>query len=228
MHSPELDRRQILRHAGLLGLSASGLGLVSAVPAADPALLAGSCVLTPTQVDGPYYRDLNLVRRDITEGLAGIPLVLFLRILDVDGCTPLAGAEAELWHTSAVGKYSNFASEGTAGQTWMRGVQFANAAGIAIFRTIYPGWYSGRTTHIHVKVYPQTGWQLSTQLYFHDPLTDLVYAQPPYAARGPKNTTNAADAIHRPDLTVTTKIARDPLTGEIAVAAGHTIVVDRP
>ena len=228
MQSPELDRRQILQRAGVLGLSASALGLVSTAPAADPLLLASSCVLTPSQVVGPYYRDLDLVRKDITEGLAGIPLVVFLRILDVDGCTPLAGAEVELWHTSAVGKYSNFASEGTAGLTWMRGVQFANANGIATFRTIYPGWYSGRTTHLHAKVYPQTGWELTTQLYFHDPLTSQIYAQAPYDVRGQKNTTNAADGFHRPDLTLSTKLARDPLTGEITVAAGHTIVVDRP
>ena len=46
--------------------------------------------------------------------------------------------------------------------------------------------------------------------------------------RGQKNTSNAADGFHRPDLTLSTKLVRDPLTGEITVAGGHTIVVDRP
>ena len=192
MQYSSFDRRQILKGAGALGLTAGGLELVSSAPLAEPALFASSCLLTPAQVVGPYYRDLNLVRRDVTEGLAGIPLVLFLKVLDVDGCTPLVGAETEIWHTHALGKYSNFASEGTAGQTWMRGVQFTNAQGVATFRTIYPGWYSGRTTHIHLKAYPQTGWELNTQLYFHDPFTSQVYAQAPYAARGQKNTSNAA------------------------------------
>ena len=228
MTSSSFDRRQVLKSAGALGLVAGGLPLVSTALAAEPALLASSCILTPSQVVGPYYRDLNLVRKDVTEGMPGIPLVLFLRILDVDGCTPLVGAEAEIWHTHHVGKYSNFASEGTLGLTWMRGVQFANANGVATFRTIYPGWYSGRTTHIHVKVYPQTGWELTTQLYFNDPLTSQVYAEPPYDTRGPKNTSNAADGFHRPDLVLSTKITRDPLLGDIVVAAGHTIVVDRP
>jgi protocatechuate 3,4-dioxygenase beta subunit len=220
------DRREVLRTAGALGLSAAGLTALSGT--SEAALVAGGCTLTATQAIGPFYRDLNLVRSDITEGLPGIALELVLRVLDVDGCTPLAGAEVEVWHTNADGKYSNFASEGTAGLTWMRGVQFANAQGVVRFRTIYPGWYSGRTTHVHAKIYPQTGWELNTQLYFHDPLSNQIYARPPYAARGPKNTTNAADVLHAPALEMRAKLAADPVSREVLVLAGLTIVVDRP
>jgi protocatechuate 3,4-dioxygenase beta subunit len=228
MKYSSLDRRQLLKGASVVGLTAAGSTFLSRPALAEPALFAGSCLLTPTQVAGPYYRDLNLVRKDVTEGLPGIPMMLFLRILDVDGCTPLVNAETEIWHTHSFGKYSNFASEGTAGLTWMRGVQFTNANGFATFRTIYPGWYSGRTTHLHLKVYPQAGWELNTQLYFHDPFTAQVYTQADYVARGPKNTSNAADGFFAPELMLTTKAVRDPLTGEFLVAAGHTIVVDRP
>ena len=226
-HDPEkIDRRQILRGASALGLGASAL---AALPAStEAALVAGGCVLTPTQAVGPYYRDLNLVRQDITEGLPGTAVSLHLRVLDVDGCTPLTGAEVEVWQTNAHGIYSNFAALGTAGLTWMRGVQFTDALGFARFHTIYPGWYPGRTTHIHAKVYPQTGWELNTQLYFHDALSNQIYARPPYASHGPKNTTNAADVLHNPALEMRTKLAADPLTRDVLVLAGLTIVVDQP
>ena len=96
-HHDDLDRRQILRGAGVLGLgAAAGLGITPSLAAAPASLLAGSCTLTAGQIQGPFYRDLNLVRQDITEGLPGIPLHLMIRVLDVDACTPLVGAEVDL------------------------------------------------------------------------------------------------------------------------------------
>ena len=222
------DRRLFLRRAGVVGLgAATGLGALSSIPVAEP-VLARACTLTPSQIQGPFYRDLNLVRRNVTEGLPGVPLVLALRVLDVDGCTPLSGAEVELWQNNADGKYSNFASQGTTGLTWLRGVQFTDARGIARFRSIYPGWYPTRTAHLHVKVYPQTGWELTTQLYFHEGLTSQIYALPPYDLRGQKPTTNAADAFYSPETTLLTKVALDSLLARPVVSAGLTIVVDRP
>ena len=225
----DFDRRQLLRGASMLGLgAAAGLGIVPSAAAAPAALLAGSCTLTAAQIQGPFYRDLNLVRQDITEGLPGIPLHLAIRVLDVDACTPLVGAEVDLWHTNADGDYSNFASKGTQGETWMRGVQFTDMDGIARFRTIYPGWYVGRTTHLHAKIYPQTAWQLTTQLYFRDGLTDLLYQFPPYAAHGPKDTTNAQDGFYASDLQLATQIAARRPGGSLIVSAGITIVVNLP
>jgi len=233
-HHAPLDRRELLRGASVLGLGAAGLGLLpasaaAAVSLAPSDLFRGSCTLTPGQIQGPYYHDLNLVRRDITEGLPGIPVHLRIRVLDVDACTPLVGAEVDVWHTNAPGDYSNFAVKGTEDETWMRGVQFTDADGIATFHTIYPGWYVGRTTHAHVKVYPQTGWQLTTQLYFADVLSNLIYRLPPYSSHGPKDTTNAQDGFHRPDLQLATQVALDPTTpGLLLVTAGITLVVNRP
>lgn len=224
-----LDRRQLLRDASLIGVgAAAGLGAAPSSVAAEPSLLAGTCTLTASQISGPFYRDLNLLRKDITEGQPGIPLHLFIRVLDVDGCTPLAGAEVDVWHSNVSGIYSNFASQGTPSETWLRGVQFADASGIARFRTIYPGWYGVRTTHLHAKVYPQTGWELTTQLYFHDALNEEIYRLAPYAIRGPKVTSNAADPVFRPDLQFRTKVAADPSLAGVLVAAGITLVVDRP
>jgi protocatechuate 3,4-dioxygenase beta subunit len=36
---------------------------------------------------------------------------------------------------------------------FLRGVQITNRQGIAEFATLYPGWYAGRTIHIHLKVH---------------------------------------------------------------------------
>jgi protocatechuate 3,4-dioxygenase beta subunit len=228
-HDPSLDRRQLLHRASVLGLgAAAGLGSLSSLAAAEPALLAGGCTMSASQVEGPFYVDLNLVRRDITEGLPGIPLNLFIRVLDVDGCTPLPGAEVDVWHVSAGGRYSNIPGQGTGGLTWFRGVQFADANGIAQFRSVFPGWYPGRTTHIHAKVYPQTGWELNTQLYFNDDFIDHVYALPPYSVHGPKDTPNALDVAFIPEALLKAKLATDPLFSFAVIAAGITIVVDRP
>ena len=235
-HHAPLDRRRLLRGASVLGLGATGLGLFPSTTSGNasalrtPAsLLAGSCTLTPGQIQGPYYRDLNLVRRDITEGLPGIPMHLHIRVLDVDACTPLVGAEVDVWHTNAPGHYSNFPVKGTEGETWMRGVQFTDADGVATFHTVYPGWYTGRTAHLHVKVYPQTAWMLTTQLYLSDLLSDLVYRLPPYSAHGPRNTRNAQDTYYRPDLQLATQLALAmPGAGFLLVNAGITLVVNRP
>ena len=79
----------------------------------------------------------------------------------------------------------------------MRGVQRTNAKGLAVFRTVYPGWYQGRTVHIHVKVHLGGSVVHTGQLYFRDSLTDAVYRRAPYNARANRDTRNATDAIYR-------------------------------
>jgi hypothetical protein len=43
---------------------------------------------------------------------------------------------------------------------------------------------------------------LTTQLYFPESVTDAVYALQPYAARGPRSTTNARDGVGVPGALV--------------------------
>jgi protocatechuate 3,4-dioxygenase beta subunit len=76
-------------------------------------------------------------------------------------------------------------------------IQRTNAKGLAVFRTIYPGWYQGRTVHIHVKVHVGGTVVQTGQLYFRDSLTDAVYRRAPYNARPNRTTRNATDAIYR-------------------------------
>lgn len=147
-----------------------------------PQLLTGTCALTPSQVEGPFYLPLNLVRQDITEGYPGTETILVLGVRD-QACAPVPGAIVDVWHSDYLGDYSSFQGAGT---TQMRGIQTTNQNGLVFFRTMYPGWYPGRTPHIHVKVFmPGSPQALTTQIYFDDFLSTWIYTNiPAYANRG--------------------------------------------
>jgi hypothetical protein len=155
-----IDRAITRRHA-LRGLAGTGAGLagarlLGATPPASPAL-AAACTLTAEQEEGPYYLGLERIRKNITEGKAGLRLDLRVTIVDSGSCTPIEGVAVDIWHCDAVGVYSGFSREGTAGETYLRGVRLTDADGVASFRTIYPGWYQGRATHIHLKATSAAG-----------------------------------------------------------------------
>jgi protocatechuate 3,4-dioxygenase beta subunit len=102
--------------------------------------------------EGPFYIAREKVRRNITDGHPGTPLVLRLTVVDASTCKPIKGAAVDIWHADAAGNYSVFGA-GSGNRTFMRGIQRTDANGVATFRTVYPGWYQGRTVHIHVKVH---------------------------------------------------------------------------
>ena len=79
-------------------------------------------------------------------------------------------------------------------QTFLRGRQVTDPAGMVEFRTIYPGWYPGRTVHIHVMVHVDDS-VFTSQLYFPDEVSDRVLARAPYAERPVRDTTNDTDEI---------------------------------
>jgi protocatechuate 3,4-dioxygenase beta subunit len=188
-----LTRRQSLLRLG---------GFVAAVAAggswARPPDGAGAvaCVLTPEQTEGPYYIPNERVRRNITDGHPGTPLTLRLAVVDATTCRPVKGAAVDVWHADAAGVYSGF-DAGAGSRTFMRGIQRTDAKGLAVFRTVYPGWYTGRTVHIHVKVHVGGRVVHTGQLYFRDALTDAVYRKAPYSKRPHRDTRNAADSIYR-------------------------------
>jgi protocatechuate 3,4-dioxygenase beta subunit len=154
-----------------------------------------SCVLSPEMTDGPYYINGEAVRSDITEGTAGAPLQLVLTVNDATHCQPISGAAVEVWHADATGNYSGFGST-TSNRTLLRGVQMADTGGRVVFKTIYPGWYQGRSVHIHVKVHVGGAVIHTGQLFFDESLTDSVYAHTPYNSRAAQRTTNARDSIY--------------------------------
>ena len=112
----------------------------------------------------------------------------------------LRDAVVDIWQVDAADEeYSGFAQLGTAGQTFLRGIQITDAGGLVIFRSIYPGWYPGRTPHIHVKVFPDQQTELTTQFYFQQGLSNVIFANlPPYTTHGPATTSNAQDNWYDP------------------------------
>ena len=162
----------------------------------------------PEQDEGPYHRDAQPVRRDIVEDRKGVALQLGIRLAGADD-TPPHGAIVEIWHCDALGRYSGFPPPDSSlvvtaknaprvqylpDQTFLRGRQAADAVGMIEFRTIYPGWYPGRTVHVHVMVHIGDV-VLTSQLYFPDEVSDHVLTQGPYAERPGRDTTNDTDEI---------------------------------
>jgi protocatechuate 3,4-dioxygenase beta subunit len=195
---PLTRRGSLLRLGGFFAalLGAGGWKIAESDGAGPAAVASGavSCVLTPEQTEGPYYIPKEKLRRNITEGRPGAPLVLRLFVVDASTCRPIKGAAVDIWHADAVGVYSGFgASSGN--RTFMRGIQKTNAKGLARFRTVYPGWYRGRTVHIHVKVRVAGNVVHTGQLYFPDSLTDHVFRRRPYSRRPKRTTRNADDFV---------------------------------
>ena len=160
------------------------------------------CDVTPRQTEGPYYLDVGQVRRDITEGKLGTPLLVRLHLVEAGSCAPIGDASVDIWHTDAEGQYSGFGGQGddgadTSGETFLRGTQITDANGLVEFETVYPGWYPGRTAHIHFKAYTDEGSLVSSQMYFPDDISDAVYAAEPYSVREVRRTTNDNDGLTR-------------------------------
>ena len=176
---------------------------------------SGSCTLTPELAEGPYYFDVDSIRSDIREDREGVPLRLAIRVRENGSCEPLENAVVDVWHCDASGLYSGFESASTGGpgggggrtddETYLRGAQATNAEGIAQFRTVYPGWYRGRTTHIHVKVHLDRTTLLTTQLFFDESVNEAVFRTKPYSEAGGRDTSNDGDGIFDESLIVTAK-----------------------
>jgi len=195
-----LNRRKALAWLGGLGLAAVVPGCADDDPAATPATSStataqgtADCVLTPELTEGPYYLDLDLVRRDITEGRAGVPFDLAVTVVNADSCEPIEGAAVDVWHCDAEGLYSGV--QGDSG-TFLRGVQMTGTDGVASFRTIFPGWYTGRAVHVHLKVALGTTDVHTGQLFFDEDTLAAAYESEPYAGRGEPDTSNEADGIY--------------------------------
>jgi len=187
--------RPLTRRAWLGGAAVSALGLAGLKP--EPATgTPVSCILTPEQTEGPYYIAGEKLRRNITEGHPGTLLLLHAFVVDATTCRPIPQAAVDIWHADAAGTYSGFGA-GASSRTFMRGIQRTNAKGLAVFRTVYPGWYQGRTVHIHVKVHVGGSVVHTGQLYFRDSLTDAVYRHAPYNSRPNRDMRNASDSIYR-------------------------------
>ena len=212
------SRRELL---GLIGASAAaslagdpGGPSAAAEPLRRLAQAATpSCVVRPEQTEGPYFVDDRLKRSDIrsdpSDGSVkpGVPLQLTFHVSRIDGrgCSPLGGAIVDIWQCDALGVYSGVHDLNgrfdTRGKQFLRGYQVTEADGRVRFLTLYPGWYPGRTVHIHFKIRTdpaaRRGHEFTSQLYFDDAITDRAHAQAPYAEKGLRRVRNARDGLFR-------------------------------
>jgi protocatechuate 3,4-dioxygenase beta subunit len=225
------------------GAAADAMG--PEVTESGDALLPGdgpTCFLDPTLTKGPYWIDERLDRTDIrsdTNNVAspnprpGLPLTLSLTVLSFasGSCDPLPGAQVDVWHCDATGLYSDTAALGTAGQNFLRGFQRTDSNGVVTFTTIYPGWYSGRSIHIHVKVRlfdaaSGVTTEATTQVFFDDVVNNAVCQNAsPYSARGVPDTSNAMDGFYANNTELLLSLQGDPVAGyvgsiRLAVAVG--------
>jgi protocatechuate 3,4-dioxygenase beta subunit len=204
----QATRRHVLKAgAGMAAVAAAGGAVARAVVAQDagtPPSTSKVCVLTPETTEGPYWLDDLLVRDDITEGKAGVSMALKVTVVDATTCAPIENAAVDVWHCDAMGFYSGFVDanpgggpgyvdDGSDPNTFLRGVLLSDADGLVEFQTLYPGWYSGRAIHIHMKVHVGGATEDGTydggttahtgQLAFSDEFTERVAEFEPYATR---------------------------------------------
>jgi protocatechuate 3,4-dioxygenase beta subunit len=204
-------RRRLLRDLTGAGVGAAGLGLLGCEAGGDPTseradAATPSCTLTPEGTEGPFYLDLDNIRRDVTEGKPGLRLDLRVKVVNASTCKAMEDVAVEIWHADAAGTYSGFSQEGTAGKRYLRGVQLTGRNGVAQFRTIYPGWYESRAIHIHLKAHVggraagrtyKGGRTAHTgQLFFNDSVSDRVVRLSPYNARSGTRLRNSEDSIY--------------------------------
>ncbi|GAB3740624.1 hypothetical protein GCM10027598_70570 [Amycolatopsis oliviviridis] len=208
-----LGRRQaliLLGAAGVtLGVAGSATANAATSTSGSPEICTLDCVVKPEQMEGPYFVDERLNRSDIrTEPATGRPVAgtalainFTVQQIRQQQCTPLPGAMVDLWQCDALGLYSDIPSQGSSGRRFLRGYQNTDQAGVARFTTILPGWYTGRTLHIHIKIRTVgtngRPYEFTSQLYFTPEFGAAYLRTDPYRRKGPADTTNSRDAIYR-------------------------------
>lgn len=195
-----VSRREAL---GILGVASAawsvGCGTEAATsPSAATTTPQGGtsagCAVTPQETVGPYPSLADFVRTDIREGKSGLPVTLTIAVVNVNSnCAAVAGAAVEIWQCDADGNYSQYGAQRT--ETFLRGLQTTDANGRVAFTTIYPGWYPGRATHIHVDVAINGRSVKVTQIAFPEDITAAVYRTGVYSSSGQNPTTNATDNV---------------------------------
>lgn len=181
-----MKRNEFLKGMGILGVGAL-LPLKNAlanepVPAAKA---TSSCVLIPSETEGPFPLDLTTdhaatyFRQDIREDRTGTELHVKLKITGLDNCLPMANVRVNIWHCDKDGIYSGYDTAmnpgGSATTTWLRGYQMTDANGGVEFITIFPGHYDSRVTHIHFQVYVSSVYKAVSQFTWDPTVKNNFY-----------------------------------------------------
>jgi protocatechuate 3,4-dioxygenase beta subunit len=223
INEKKIARREAIAMIGAAGAAvAFGCGSESS-PTSPTTATAGTapatggtntaCAVTPSETVGPYPSLTDLFRSDIREDRPGTPLTLTITVVNTNNnCSPVAGANVEIWQCDAAGNYSEYGNQGS--RTYLRGIQTTNAQGQVTFTTVYPGWYQGRATHIHVEVVRNGVSSKVTQIAFPEATNAAVYGTGVYAPRGQNPTSNTRDMIFADSLNAElAAVSGDPATG---------------
>ena len=216
----KLSRRQALGVIGAAGAAmvacnnASPTGptapTTTTAAATTPATSTAACVVTPSETAGPFPSITLPVRSDVREDRAGLPLNLATTVVNASAnCAPVTNASVEIWHCDGAGNYSAYGN--LVSSTWLRGIQPVDGSGVARFTTIYPGWYGGRATHVHIEVFVNNRSVKTSQICFPEDINSAVYATGVYASKGQNPTKNSNDGIFS-----------DGFTSELATMNGNT------
>lgn len=174
-----------------------------------------SCILNPEGEVGPYYVQGEYVRSDISEDQAGVPLYLEQQYININTCEPIEDLYADIWHCNATGVYAGVVANGNGDSddetnldaTFLRGIQKTDENGVVSWESVFPGYYQGRTTHVHMVTHMGAS-QLSNgtitggnvthvgQLMFDQDLTDEINENVyPYTTNIQSLTTNTEDSV---------------------------------
>ncbi len=217
-----MERKDFLKKIAFAGFAVSVLPVTQSCikdNTTTPTNTSGACTESPTEVEGPYpYTADGTTRNELSNPLnrsdirsnssdgaiqTGIPLSLQLTVVNVNNsCALVSDARVDIWCCNKDGYYSGYAGQpgilGTqsyVGKDWMRGYQVTGSAGLVTFNMIYPGWYSGRATHIHFEVFISGVLKKVGQMAFPESISDVVHVSSLYAAHGINTTRNASDSI---------------------------------
>lgn len=234
-----MKRSDFLKGLGFVGLAATGLGctkdndVLSSTTGTTTGTTSGTttgstaCTVSPTETIGPYptskgdptfYASSSYIRSDIRDSETGVPLTVNFTVKNTNAsCAVVSGAFVEVWHCNRLGYYSEF--ESMTAYDFLRGKQATDANGGVTFKTVYPGWYSGRAPHIHVQVYTSAGVsKLITQVAFIESVSNAIYTGSSLYTGKVADTTNARDGIFSDSLSAN---MCDSLTGSIS--AGYLL-----
>jgi protocatechuate 3,4-dioxygenase beta subunit len=200
--------------------------------------VGSTCTVYRSSTEGPCHAP-SLVRRDVSEGYAGVPMRLELLVVDAQ-CNPVPNATVEIWMCDTKGVYSgdidgnndSFCTGGSstaAAASWGRGVQTAGSDGRVTFDANFPGWYSGRATHIHFKVSVGSQAYVTSQLFFDESLKSDVYSSVSayVAPSGNGYVLNASDnVVSQASLTLSDVVCSHARQSDGALLAWKAITIN--
>lgn len=182
-----MNRKDFLKSLGLAGVTAIAAPLLihcgndDDIEGSSSGTAAGSgsgstgCSVTNTETEGPFptKSPSSLVQSNIVSDRTGVPFTITITVQNVNAaCATLQGAIVDIWHCDKDGNYSEYGGTGMQPANYtnvhfLRGRQTTDVNGQVNFTSIFPGWYNGRATHIHVHIYNAAGQSLLvTQIAF--------------------------------------------------------------